>query len=78
MKKTIQLNIYKYILENFYGKTIVKMVTVVSHCDNIAYEEIIIDDIGFYFDAKPKAEKGNEMKHRIWMPHTFRLPTFRR
>lgn len=76
MKKTIQLNIYKYILEKFYGKTIVKMVTVVLHCDNDAYEEIQIDDIGFHFDAKPKAEKGNEMKRRRWT--LCRLPTFRR
>lgn len=52
MKKTIQLNIYKYILEKYYGKTIVKMVMVVFHRDNdnSTYEEIEIEDVGYDID----------------------------
>lgn len=46
-RKTLQLNIYKYILEKYYGKNIVKMHSVVFHRDNANYSVIEIDDIGF-------------------------------
>lgn len=64
MKKTIQMNIYKYILEKFYYKKIVKMVVVVLHRDNdkSTYEQIKIDDIGFRFDAQPMAKRGKKEK----------------
>lgn len=46
-QKTLQMNIYKYILEKYQGKNIVKMCSVVFHADKKNYELFEIDDIGF-------------------------------
>lgn len=46
-RKTLQLNLYKYILETFEGKNIVKMCSVIFHKDIDDYEIIDIEDIHF-------------------------------
>lgn len=46
-KKTLQLNIYKYILEKYHGKNIVQMRSVTFHSQKPAYIINEIEDIGF-------------------------------
>lgn len=45
-RKTLQLNIYKYVLERFYDKSIGEMRSVIFHEDN--YEIMEIEDIDFH------------------------------
>lgn len=47
LRKTLQLNIYKHILEKFYHKKIIKMHTIVFHKDIKEYKDLEIEDIGF-------------------------------
>lgn len=47
-RKTLQLNIYKYILERFYDKSIATMRSVIFHEDKDNYEIIEIEDIDFH------------------------------
>lgn len=47
-RKTLQLNIYKYILEKFHDKIIGKMCSVIFHKDKENYEIIEIEDINFH------------------------------
>lgn len=50
-RKTLQLNIYKYILEKYYDKNIVKMYSVIFHRDMTDFDVIEIENIGFHCDC---------------------------
>lgn len=47
LEKTLQLNIYKFILEKYERKNIIKMFVIVFHRNNENYKKMEIQDTGF-------------------------------